>query len=1256
MRNFLLGFVILSTVLPGEIIGFNNNWHTYHGFRIISETPSSMEIVFSLKEMTIDNIKINDISMQRISIPGIFLPNNEGAPNLPGMGRYIAIPQGAQARVTIISKQTEVYHNIDIAPAPNIPLETDTSPLRYKKDMAIYGRNAYYPDNAVIFSKPMKIRGVDVVIIGITPFQYNPITKQLIVYKDLRVRVDFIGGNGHFGEDRLRSLYWEPILQGHLLNYKSLPAIDFCSLRQQRDGYEYIIIVPDDSVFEAWADTIKHWRKLQGISTEVFTLSQVGGNTVEAIESFIDSAYNNWSTPPVAVLLLSDYETSGDSYGITTNILYDPLSNAYASDNWYADIDGDSLPDINIARIPAQTATNLDIMINKFLSYERSPYTDPGFYEHPLTACSYYLPRWTQLCAEILRGFLINELTKDPARQYGVFAGMGSTVWSTAPNTELLVAYFGESGLGYIPDSNYHDYGWWTNGSAVGINNAINTGAFIVQFRGYGQEIGWGIPEYTINDLGDLNNDKYPFAISISSSNGKYIWSTPCFIEVLYRMQHGILGAIASSGLNWAYVAEVYNLGVFDCLWSEFDPYYPVFNMVGNENLRPGFANVSAKYYLASHAWTSNPENKTIIYGLYHMYGDAFTTLYSEMPQNLTVAHPPAIIAGATSFTVQANDSSIIALTFEGEIIGVAEGTGTPINIPIIPITTPGFMEVTITKANYYRYEADVPVIFAGPWIAMGTTIIDDSLGGNSDGIVNPGETIDYGVWIKNVGLETAYSLYGLLFESDPYVSLTIDSSWYGDIPVDDSSLSNPFYNFDIADNCPAGHVIDLMLAVHDINDSIYCFYPSITVYTPHLTYQDYTVVDTATNNNGVLDPGETADLFITIKNQGNCTAESVTAWISCSSPYIVINDGGGYFGSIEHDSIADNAADPFNLTASGSTPIGTEAYIEGILYAGSFIDTLNFTIQIGKKHYYIWNPDPTPDPGANMHSILTNIGYIGEYGTSLVSDLKHYIALFVCCGIYPNNYIIDSTSAEAGLIVDYLENKRGCVYLEGAGVWYSDPQSSGYDFGPLFGTNAYGHIPLTGTLLGIPGRFTQGMMFTIGGENGSDLIAPRGTGFLIFKNISDDSIAVANHAGIYKTVGTSFELGLLNESTTPSTKYALLDSIMRFFIYGYGIEENTIATSINTELARPYPNPFNKVIQIRYQIADVANTENISLRIYDATGRLTKQFNDLTIGSFNQVIWDAKDDLGRKVPAGIYFVQFQVGDYKKTEKAILLK
>jgi hypothetical protein len=97
------------------------------------------------------------------------------------------------------------------------------------------------------------------------------------------------------------------------------------------------------------------------------------------------------------------------------------------------------------------------------------------------------------------------------------------------------------------------------------------------------------------------------------------------------------------------------------------------------------------------------------------------------MPQNLTVAHPPAIIAGATSFTVQANDSSVIALTVDGEIIGVAEGTGAPIPITIPPQSPPDIMKVTVTKANYYRYERDVPVVVGieEKYISAGPTYIE---------------------------------------------------------------------------------------------------------------------------------------------------------------------------------------------------------------------------------------------------------------------------------------------------------------------------------------------------------------------------------------------------------------------------------------------------------------------------------------------------------------------------------------------------
>jgi hypothetical protein len=719
MRKIVILSILLlaatSFAVSSEEVTFTNNWGKNPMFNIASKSDAGMEIVFSIHKMVVEEMQIDGATMKTYGIPGIFLPNNEGAPNLAGTGRYIAIPQGATAKVTIVDARTEIYHNIEIAPAPNIPSDNDDSPQRYVKDMSIYGKNEYYPETPVKLSSPMQMRGVDCVILGITPFQYNPITKDLIVYKDIRVRIDFEGGNGHFGDDALRSIYWQPILQGNLLNYSSLPQIDFFapSRVKARDGYEYIIIVPDDPIFQAWGDTIKKWRTLQGISTQVFTLTQVGGNTTTAIENFINNAYNTWSPRPVAFLLLSDYPSSGDIYGITSPT-YTYSGETVVSDNTYADVNGDNLPDMLQARICAQNESQLSIMINKFLSYERNPYTDPNFYNQPLVACAWSSAtgdaRWFQLCGEVVRGFFINNLGKNPARQYAIYNGTPTVggPWSSATNTATVVNYF--SNLGYIPTTNQHDATWWSNGSVSGITAAINSGAFLVQHRDHGYVQGWGEPAYSSSNIASLTNNKYTWVNSTNCQTGEYNYATPCFVETFHRSQYGALGANAPSEVSYSFVNDVYIWGWYDCMWQQFMPDYPAADITPYGTLLPSAAMVYGKYFLGASSWPYIPQYDNLTYHLFHHHGDAFNALYTEVPQNLTVVHMPTILAGTSTFTVTANDSSVIALTANGEIIGVARGTGNPVAITITPQIPGTNVIVTVTKPNYYRYQVTVPV------------------------------------------------------------------------------------------------------------------------------------------------------------------------------------------------------------------------------------------------------------------------------------------------------------------------------------------------------------------------------------------------------------------------------------------------------------------------------------------------------------------------------------------------------------------
>ena len=97
---------------------------------------------------------------------------------------------------TLEQAKVAIDSNIDMASAHRIPKVNETGAEDYQKDMGIYSNNAFYPVKPVALSAPMKIRGVDAVMLGITPFKYNPVTKELIVYRDIEVEVNFSGGTG----------------------------------------------------------------------------------------------------------------------------------------------------------------------------------------------------------------------------------------------------------------------------------------------------------------------------------------------------------------------------------------------------------------------------------------------------------------------------------------------------------------------------------------------------------------------------------------------------------------------------------------------------------------------------------------------------------------------------------------------------------------------------------------------------------------------------------------------------------------------------------------------------------------------------------------------------------------------------------------------------------------------------------------------------------------------------------------------------
>ena len=696
----VLGGFLLAGASFAQTVEFEQNWGAA-GYTVVSQSPTELEIVYSVPNILFGAHAVGNEALATVAIPGVALPNNPGAPDLPGHGRFIAFPHEAAFNVQVVSSRTQIFENIDLLPAAPIQSDNDDTPPVYEKDPAIYSLNVDYPAQPVMVSEATKLRGVDAFVCGITPFAYNPVQKRLTVYTDLRIRVTFTGGTGQFGEDRLRNRWFEPLLKQHLLNYGSLQPIDFSNPPATRsEQCEYMIFSPDDPDYLSWADEIKDFRSRQGISTNVFNIADVGGSAT-GIENKINDAYNTWTNPPVAVLMLGDLPmmpAKTSSYGCL-------------SDNMLADVNGDDLPDLNIARLTARDNADLDLMISKFIDYELNPPTNPNFYSSPVIAGGWQSDRWFILCCDVIWGFHSYALGKTPVREYAGYGSGYPPYWSTNTNTPMIVDYFGPSGLGYIPTLPTHLTDWGAN--ATRINADINAGAFYMLHRDHGSPIGWGDPAYDISALSGLTNNDLCFVMSINCSTGAYDYNPECFAEAFHRMQYGALGVIAASSTSYSFVNDTFVWGMHDSMWPEFDPGYG--GSTGDNVLMPGFAQTSGKWYLHASSWPYNPSSKGITYHLFHMHGDAFTQLYTEMPATMSVSHDSSIDNTATSFDVTAPAGAFIGIAMDGEVLGSAESLGGTTTVLITPPGNPGLMYVTVTQPNHIRYEGQVVVQTGGP-------------------------------------------------------------------------------------------------------------------------------------------------------------------------------------------------------------------------------------------------------------------------------------------------------------------------------------------------------------------------------------------------------------------------------------------------------------------------------------------------------------------------------------------------------------
>ena len=891
-------------------------------FTILEADSHHVSLRFELNDFSLDTVRCEGELMHTIATKGIVCPAERGLPDLPTFNRFIAIPQGAKAVVEVKTSRNERMTGINIAPSMGSQAENDPVPP-LTKDTKVYSADALYPQTTYVVAEPQQLRGVDVIHLGLSPVQFNPVRHELSVNRRVDIEIRFEGGNGHFGDDRLRSPYWDPILQNNILNYSCLAPIDYDTRRQEwtrnrATGCEYLILTPNNDAFIEAAQELANYRTRQGILTKVMSIGETGATTPGLLRMWIRDIYANWDIVPAAVCILGD---QGDDLTrfVPAFRTQSPKDGFISSDNPYADINDDFLPDITFSRLVAQSESELPVFIGRQMEYE---YTNPCmnlyYYKHPLTASAWQTTLWFQITITTVYGYLAQH-GKLPTRLSEIHTGELSEQWSSASGTSSITNYFGPNGVGYIP-ATPGELGGWTGATKDDVIEAFNQGAYLVQHRDHGWSQKWYQPLILTSDFGPINNvGQMPFMISVNCKTGQYDLSSNCFTEALMRMTRngqnaGIVGAISPSGQTYSFANDIFVWGIWDLFDPSFLPEYGPHASHVAEWL-PSFAMVSGKYFLDALVFpNTNEDMRATIDNAFHSHCDAFLRVFTEVPSNIGATHDPTITC-FSPFHITAPEGVQIALSTEyggkAHILATATGTGEEQTLTVLDYVHGNTVHLTLTGLNYLRHEEDIPLVpFNGP------LIVADSLSIN-DGVthLHYGESATVDLDVLNAGSVINEAGTAILANASGQMEITQAQASFPALLPNGNLLLEDAFQFTLIDNIPDGTHVPFTVTTQFNGDSFEREF-EVAIIAPRTLVELVDINDEAGNGNECLDPGEYASLTFRITNTGHYDAVN---------PSVALVNREGYVRVITPETLIDD------LPIGASTEITFDIYVEYI-------------------------------------------------------------------------------------------------------------------------------------------------------------------------------------------------------------------------------------------------------------------------------------------------------------------------------------
>ncbi len=883
-------------------------------FSMESQDDSGLTLSFELGALDAQSVVIGGDIYHALEIEGGGVIGPVGTPMLPTFTRLIAIPDNAGMVIDGVEIET-----IELEGYLPFPMQEDGDNA-FALNLAAYSAGLGTEHAWVRLGEPAIARGMRVIPVTIQPVRYRADDQILEVASRLTVRIRQEGVDLRNANPLAHASIptsFDELYDDLVLNYEG-PRDD-----QQVLLGNYLIVAPSNpSVVDALQPLIE-WRTRRGYNVYLATTAETG-TTRSSIRDWIQAQYDNEATRPEFITLVGDVD--GD---IELPTWFEDYSQYHGEgDIPYVHLEGDDvLADAHIGRISVRTIEELEIYVNKIVSYESTPYVDETDW-------------YTRAC-----------LVGDPVDS-------GPTCIQIMQWLKLELFEAGYTEVDTV----------FTAPFRMQMTSKLSRGDTVFCYRGF-----FGTSGFANSDIYGLSNGwMMPFAVNITCQTGTFS-NTTCLSEAWIRSGDSPTepnGAVASIGTATGGTHTRYNNCVTYGIWQA---------PLHEGEFRFGPCLTRGRYELYLNYAAEDMINVQIFSHWNNLMGDPAGELWTAVPQALTVGHPAQLALGSNALLVevlaegQPCEGAYVCAWKDGEVhVGATVGSDGWAELPVAGAGA-GAMKITVTKHDCIPYLGELAVGQADLFVGYESHLLDDDTGGtssgNGDGLLNPTETIELPVELTNHGQSSAESVTAILTCDDPLVSISDPIETFGAIGSGASAWSADDFDLQVAGAAQHGHIVRLGLDVSSGGDQWHSMI-TIPVVAAAFAQNGTTLYDFGTR----LDPGETGEISIEIENIGGAIGEDVVGTLVSDSDWVAVTDDGGAFGTVPVAGSAENTADRFALSVSPECHNGHIAEMTlNLSFSGGAEASLPFALSVGQ----VSSSDPTgPDAYGYYAFDNTDTGY----------------------------------------------------------------------------------------------------------------------------------------------------------------------------------------------------------------------------------------------------------------------------------------